>query len=117
MNVKKFKEIFSAFIEGWKVRRIIRFLKTLPEIREAIDFIHLRMDIRNYDSSDLFSQKIIQQYPEKVKLFTSKFYDLYNNSVWIKKPEEVKKITKKKFVKPTEKSKINKVSSILNNHS
>lgn len=39
INVKRFKQVFSAVLQGWKVRRIIGYIKSLPEMREAIDFI------------------------------------------------------------------------------
>lgn len=39
INVKRFKQVFSAVLLGWKVRRILGYIKSLPEMREAIDFI------------------------------------------------------------------------------
>ena len=96
INFRKFKQRLYALIQGWKVRRIMSYIKSIPEMKEAIDFIRLRNDILNEDTEDLFSKKIIQQFPEKVDFFNRKFNDLYENTVWIKKPveEEIQKVKK-----------------------
>lgn len=59
-------------------------MKTLPEIKEAIDFVKLRNDINDSDQNDMFSRQIIAQYPEKIQMFQDKFYDLLENAIWIK---------------------------------
>ena len=61
-------------------------MKTLPEIKEAIDFIKLKNDLEDPDPNDMFSRQIINQYPEKLAIFNTKFYDLLENAIWIKKP-------------------------------
>lgn len=84
LNVGLFKQRFYALLQGWRVRRIISYLKSLPEMKEAIDFIRLRFDIVEEDPSDLFQKQIISQFPKHIKIFTEKFYDLNENAVWIK---------------------------------
>ena len=95
LNIPKFKENLYAFILGWKVRRIIAYLKSLPECREAIDYIRLMNDLNNKDQTDLFSQKIVEQFPNKVKFFNVKFTKLYEDKIWVKTLKS--KTKKKKF--------------------
>ena len=95
LNISKFKENLYAFILGWKVRRIIAYLKSLPECREAIDYIRLMNDLNNKDQTDLFSQKIIEQFPNKVKFFNVEFTKLYEDKIWVKTLKS--KTKKKKF--------------------
>lgn len=42
LDVKRFKDKFYAVLLGWKVRRIMSYLRTLPNIKEAIDFVKLK---------------------------------------------------------------------------
>mmetsp|Transcript_31115 Transcript_31115/g.27519 ORF Transcript_31115/g.27519 Transcript_31115/m.27519 type:complete len:90 (+) Transcript_31115:459-728(+) len=56
LNVKRFKELLLAFITGWKVRRVMAYLKTLPEFMEAMDFVHLKMYITNENSDGLLTK-------------------------------------------------------------
>ena len=44
LNVKRFKEVFYGALIGWRIRRILSYLKSLPEIKEAIDFVKLKGD-------------------------------------------------------------------------
>lgn len=99
MNIRRFKQLFYAYLIGWRVRRIVSYIKTLPEIREAIDFIRLKIDLADEDPNVLFYKKILEQYPSKVKLFNNKYTDLFDNAVWIKKPKVDEEIKKEK-VKP-----------------
>jgi hypothetical protein len=39
IDTLRFKQVLYAVLLGWKVRRIIDYLKSLPEMREAVDFI------------------------------------------------------------------------------
>lgn len=84
LNILRFKDVFLAVLQGWKIRRILSYMRTLPEIKEAIDFIKLRCDLEELNSNDMFSQQIIAQYPEKLEIFQERFYDLYENAIWIK---------------------------------
>lgn len=86
INVPRFKQVFHAFLIGWKTRRILSYLQTVPAIREAMDYIKLRNDIKGNDPNDLFSKQIIEKYPEMIKMFQDKFHDLVENAIWIKKP-------------------------------
>lgn len=100
LDIKRFKANFYACLLGWKVRRIMSYLRTLPEIKEAIDFVKLRNDLEEHNPHDMFSRQIIAQYPEKVAIFQYKYEDLMENAIWIKKPT-IKAVTKqrKPFVK------------------
>jgi hypothetical protein len=42
LDVKRFKDLFYSVLIGWKVRRIMSYLRTLPNIKEAIDFVKLK---------------------------------------------------------------------------
>lgn len=86
INVPRFKQVFFAYLIGWKTRRILSYLQTVPAIREAMDYIKLRNDIKGNDPNDLFSKQIIEKYPEMTKIFHDKFHDLVENAIWIKKP-------------------------------
>lgn len=86
INVPKFKQIFHATLLGWRVRRIIGYLHNVPQVREAIDYINLKNDIKEGNASDPFSRQIIEKYPGMVKIFTDSFNDLIENAIWIKKP-------------------------------
>jgi hypothetical protein len=86
INVRRFREVFLAVLQGWRIRRILSYLKTLPDVKEAIDFIKLKFDLEDHNPNDAFSKQIISQYPEKLEMFQFRFNDLYENVVWIKKP-------------------------------
>ena len=86
LNVPRFKEIFHAYLLGWKIRRIIGYLQTIPNVREAIDYIKLKNDIQDSNPDDLFSKQIIERYPEMMKTFSDSYNDLIENAVWIKRP-------------------------------
>lgn len=86
INVPRFKQLFHATLLGWRVRRIIGYLHNVPQVREAIDYINLKNDIKEGHASDAFSKQIIEKYPGMVKIFTDSFNDLIENAVWIKKP-------------------------------
>lgn len=107
LNIRRFKEVFYFTLIGWRVRRILSYIKSLPEMREAMDFIKLRNDILQEDQNDLFSQRIVHQFPEKIKVFRNKFDDLSENAVWIKKPKEVQPVAKKHVTKGLDRSKSN----------
>lgn len=83
INVKRFKDLFYSTLIGWRIRRILSYMKSLPNIKEAIDFAKLRSDLDD-DPTDMFSLQIIAQFPEKIAVFHEKFEDLYENAVWIK---------------------------------
>lgn len=84
INVPRFKELFNAYLLGWKERRIMGYLYNLPKVREAIDYIKLRNDIKEDNPTDLFSLQILEKYPEMIKIFKDSFLDLNENTVWIK---------------------------------
>lgn len=115
INVPRFKELFHAALLGWKIRRIISYLRTVPQVKEAIDYINLRNDIKDPEPSDLFSKQIIERYPDMIKIFMTAFEDLIDNAVWIKKPtiktpiKQNRPSTTKKPLK--ERSKPNKIPS------
>ena len=97
LNIKRFKEKFYFTLVGWRTRRIISYLKSLPEMRETIDFAKLRNDILDNDHNDLFSKQILSQFTSKIKIFIEKYEDLSENAVWVKKPKiEVKQSNKPK---------------------
>ena len=110
LDVRRFKDVFYASILGWKTRRILQYMRTIPSIREAMDYIILRSDIKTKNPSDWFSLQIIERYPEMQKSFQNKLADLIENTVWIKKPKAITP-TKAKFVpKPKkERSQISKI--------
>ncbi|CAI2386858.1 unnamed protein product [Moneuplotes crassus] len=115
MNIPRFKQLFAAFLIGWKVRRVMTYLKTLPEIKEAVDFIKLRNDIKDEETVDLFSQRIIQQYPEKAKFFHTNFTSIYSSGKWFNADCKETQAPKKKICKSRAKaaSKICKKSKKL----
>jgi hypothetical protein len=84
INVPRFKQIFHAFLLGWRVRRIIGYLHNVPQVREAIDYIKLKNDIKEGHENDPFSKQILEKYPGMVTIFTESFDDLIVNAVWIK---------------------------------
>ena len=84
LDVKRFKSLFYSTLVGWKIRRILSYMKTLPEIKEAIDYVKLRSDLKGSGSDDMFSRQIIAQFPKKIKMFHNKFNDLLENAIWIK---------------------------------
>lgn len=86
LDVKNFKQKFHAALLGWKIRRIMAYLKTIPSVKESIDYVALRNDIKEEAPTDMFSKQIIEKYPEMLKNFQVKFEDLLENAVWIKKP-------------------------------
>lgn len=106
LNVRKFKDTFYAVLQGWRVRRIISYIKTLPEIREAIDYIHLRLDIKEVNLNDPFQKQIITQFPMKIKIVIDKYHDLNENAVWIKKPVTTQ--SKPKKVQPKSQKNVKK---------
>lgn len=99
LNVGRFKTLFSAFLVGWKTRRVLTHLKSLPEVQEAMDFIKLKSDITTTKTADLFSQKIIQQFPEKAQLFHSAFENKISSGIWFRKPQSKEGKSKVKSVK------------------
>lgn len=84
LNVPRFKQIFHAALLGWKIRRIMSYLQTLPQVREAMDYVKLRNDIDSNRPNDAFSKQIIEKYPEMIVIFQNNFNDLIENAVWIK---------------------------------
>jgi hypothetical protein len=103
LNVKRFKDVLYSTLIGWRIRRIISYMKTLPEIKESIDFAKLRSDLDD-NPTDMFSLQIIAQFPEKISVFLDKFKDLYENAVWIKKPNvKVQTKQRKPFMKANSK--------------
>lgn len=103
LDVKRFKEVFYGVLIGWRIRRILSYMKSLPDIKEAVDFVKLRTDLDS-NSSDMFSLQIISQFPQKIAVFQNKFYDLYENAVWIKKPNLKQSNNKRKpFIKANSK--------------
>lgn len=52
LDVRRFKDVFYASILGWKTRRILQYMRTIPSIREAMDYIILRSDIKTKNPSD-----------------------------------------------------------------
>ena len=89
LNIRRFKELFYYTLLGWRTRRIISYLKSLPEMREIFDFVKLRTDIIDNDHNDLFSKQILNQFSGKVKIFLDRYEDLSENAVWVKKPKEI----------------------------
>jgi len=79
-------------------------------MKECMDYVMLRHDIKEDTPTDLFSKQIIEKYPEMVKQFLEKFYDLNENAVWIKKPTSITptKLKNKASIKK-ERSKPNKI--------
>lgn len=111
LNVSKFKQTFHGALLGWKIRRIINYLNSVPTVREAIDYIKLRNDIEDPSPTDAFSKQIIEKYPDMVNIFQTNFNDLIENAVWIKKPVSKsptfsKTGTKKTFKERSKPSKI-----------
>ena len=99
LDVRRFKDLFYSTLIGWRIRRIISYMKTLPEIKEAIDYVKLKSDLDN-SPNDMFSRQIIAQFPEKIIIFHEKFEDLYENAIWIKKPNvKSPQRNKKAFIK------------------
>lgn len=86
------------------------YLKTLPEIKEAVDFIKLRNDIKDEETADLFSQRIIQQYPEKAKFFHTNFTSQYSSGKWFNAECKEPQAPKAKAWKPKAKA----TSKVLN---
>jgi hypothetical protein len=110
INVPRFKQIFHAFLLGWRVRRIIGYLHNVPQVREAIDYIKLKNDIKEGHENDPFSRQILEKYPGMVTIFTGSFDDLIENAVWIKRPNIQSQKKKKSFTKANkERSKPNKI--------
>jgi len=115
MNVPRFKQIFEAVLLRWKIRRIMTHLKKQPQIREAIDYVNLRIDIGDDNPKDAFSKKIIDMYPLMRKLFQDSFYEIIDNGEWIQDPNSLKKYNKSKTINASDKlinsmrSKTNKV--------
>lgn len=102
MNVPRFKQLFSAYLLGWKQRRILKYLQDAPKVREAIDYIKLRNDINDKATTDLFAKQIVEKFPAMMKLFHDSYNDLVENTVWIKKPEQKQsKVAKKSTKKAT----------------
>jgi hypothetical protein len=87
LDVRRFKALLYGSLLGWKIRRIIAYMKTIPVIKESIDYVSLRNDITDSNPTDLFSIQIIERYPEMIRTFQTKFFDLNENAVWIKKPK------------------------------
>jgi len=84
-KIRRFKQLFSAYLTGWKVRRILAFVKAMPEMLEAIDIIRLRNGISETEE-DLFTQKILEKYQDMVTKVYSKFTELYNEGTWLQIP-------------------------------
>lgn len=107
INVRRFKDVFYSVLQGWRIRRILSYLKTLPEVKEAIDFVKLKFDLEEHNPNDAFSKQIISQYPEKLEMFQLRFQDLYENAVWIKKPSSKPATRQRKpFMKANAKNEI-----------
>lgn len=108
--MRRFKDVFYAVLLGWKTRRIMAYLNTLPSIRESLDYIKLRWDLKETQVNDPFSKQIILKYPEMIKIFQNKYYDLDENAVWIKKPKTATptKSTNRQPIKK-ERSKMSKI--------
>lgn len=100
LDVRRFKEVFYATLLGWKTRRILQYMRTIPSIKEAIDYISLRSDIKTSSPTDLFSIQIIERYPEMQNIFQTKLADLIENTVWIKKPKSITPTKTKLVPKP-----------------
>ena len=105
LDVPRFKQLFYAYLQGWKIRRIMSYLKSLPEVKEAIDFVKLKADVEQHDNNDAFSRQIMMQYPEKLEMFQDRFQDLLENAIWIKKPvPKLVNKAKKPYIKSNSKN-------------
>ena len=45
LNIRKFKSQFSAVLKGWKIRKVIKNVKKMDEVRELLDCIKLDTDM------------------------------------------------------------------------
>jgi hypothetical protein len=91
------------------------YLQSVPNVREAIDYIKLRNDIQDPNPSDLFSKQIIERHPQMLATFRESFTDLIENAVWIKKPNSSPKKSRTPITKPIkERSRPSKIPE--NNH-
>jgi hypothetical protein len=111
-SIKRFKELLFAFVMGWKERRILAHLKSLPGIKETVDFVRLRNDFKLEQEEDLFLQKIKEKCPEFIESFKQKYFELIEAHVWIHKPAKEKYL--EKMSKYKTKSRKNVIISVTN---
>ena len=60
VDVPKFKARFEAALLGWRTRRTMRFVKTLPSVREVNDLVKLAGDLQKDQKVDNFSMQIMR---------------------------------------------------------
>jgi len=49
MNIRRFKELLSAYLMGWRIRRILRYIDTTKEAKELKDTL---AEFLSFDKSD-----------------------------------------------------------------
>lgn len=85
LNIRRFKDQLLAALKGWKIRRIFAILRNDEKYREAIDIIKLNEETKK-KGNNLFFKQFIEKFPEMMKLFHSKFNELFEWKTWFEKP-------------------------------
>lgn len=45
LNVGRFKSLFRAYLEGWKARWVLKYVKGRDEVKEVMDLVKLSGDL------------------------------------------------------------------------
>ena len=87
LNIPRFKDLLEACLIGWKTRRVLAYMETMKETKEATEILKTFLELKSKGDWGMLYKQLKRQVPLKKKTFVGRFTKMMKRAAWIRKEE------------------------------